>query len=266
MERRRRPGFTLVELLVVIGIIALLISILLPALTKAKAQALRIACASNLRAQGQGLAIYIHDTKYYPGHGARSQSGTIYAIWPTRIRKALKGGQGIFWCPANEPGFQWQRAGGPPTAVLSDQGFGYNPSERLLDVFTTPFSYGYNDWGYAINQATVQYPQRGLGGDIPSAGWSGVPELKAAKVKRPSEMIAIADNTSDSIWDFNIDPRWNQRNEWPGKIHSNGANVLFCDGHVEWFLQQELVDFKGQRTMSDRMNRMWNADNQAHWD
>jgi prepilin-type processing-associated H-X9-DG protein/prepilin-type N-terminal cleavage/methylation domain-containing protein len=258
--KRARTAFTLVELLVVIGIIALLISILMPALSKAKAQAMRISCASNLRAQGQGLAVYIHDTKYYPGH-AMNQGGVTYAVWPTRIRKALgRSGVGIFWCPANEPGFQWQ-TGGSPAAVASDQGFGYAPGERRLDVFNTPFSYGYNDWGFARAQAPPVGTQRGLGGDL----WAGHLEMKASKVKKPSEMIAIADNTSDSIWDFNIDPRFDQKNEWPGKIHSNGANVLFCDGHVQWYAQKELVEYNGRGSLNAGMHRMWNADNQI-WD
>lgn len=55
---KRRSGFTLVELLVVIAIIALLVSLLMPALGRAREQAKRLVCATNLRSMGQAIYQY----------------------------------------------------------------------------------------------------------------------------------------------------------------------------------------------------------------
>jgi prepilin-type processing-associated H-X9-DG protein len=100
----------LVELLVVIGIIAILIAILLPTISAANRQAKTTACAANLRSIGQAIKIYETEFKTYPlsryygrptsvgnapaGDGGDSDADKITHTWWSLIRKVMRGGKG----------------------------------------------------------------------------------------------------------------------------------------------------------------------------
>jgi prepilin-type N-terminal cleavage/methylation domain-containing protein/prepilin-type processing-associated H-X9-DG protein len=240
---KSRSGFTLVELLVVIGIIAVLIAILMPALQSARSQAMSVNCASNLRNMGHALTMYINESKHYPGH-ATQRNGVTFAVWPTRLRRFLNGNHDVFLCPTQDrEQSEWKINNTvAPVATAADTGFGYNEGETLLTTNNstpaTRFSYGYNDWGaYNILQTN---PQRGLGGDLYFGAFSQK-ELKASMVRKPAECITIADGQPDAIWDFAIDPT--DKDEAPGKIHRGGSNILWGDGHVSWHPQRDFIVF-----------------------
>src|SRR5205814_6995634 len=156
-----RGAFTLVELLVVIGLVALLIALLLPALRAAQEHARRAKCASNLRSIGQAMTMYVQHSGYYPCCMLLdySKPGVCFAIWPTQLRLFMGGNQEVFYCPSQDERCVWPLRGAPPPpghmGARADEyhtAFGYELSELLLQFQEDGyFSYGYNfaGWGRA---------------------------------------------------------------------------------------------------------------------
>lgn len=264
-----KRAFTLIEVLVVVAIIALLVAILLPSLTQARALSQRSACAANVHQIGIALNMYTTTYGYYPGHHLLNPTAQHHILWPVRLLRSMSGSgrsasqHQVYSCPSSKYKKRWdghQRIWysatlGPPLPT---------------DCFS--FDYGYNDWGTGeTNDPNDPKPNLGLGGHIVTNASDKtnriLGEVRVEKVKRPADMIAIADNDADDVykgrpgeWDTAIDPIDDANREWPGARHSKGANVLWADGHATHNLQSKLVE------KSLRARRRWNNDFRAHCD
>jgi len=180
---RSRTAFTLVELLVVIGIIALLISIILPALSKARESANTVKCASNLRCVGQGLTMYIATWKQtlpvayiYEGMSfGPPQTPTVadkgYAHWSGLIYGKGVVGADSFTCPSIDKG------GLPPT----------NPTASNLDPGQVNETAGVVDiqaprMAYTLNEAVCGRNKLVLGfqGAVRTYQWVRAPQVRQA--------------------------------------------------------------------------------------
>ena len=250
--RAERKAFTLIELLVVVSIIALLVAILLPALSKAREQSRRVVCASNLKQIGMLLEYYCADynSLYPPAHSTNypygadwrpvSQGGTggigligvfpyVFGVSDHREAKSIYGNErmNIFWCPNS---------------------FGrikYSEETWRSSAFC---SFGYNQYCSRTSASAI------IGDQSPIAKWQpifsplkNVPHTSSGQ-KSSNDWITFADVT---IWGY---PEQTLKSNHPATLtrsspagtftehYAAGMNGLYVDTHVSWLAVHDSFD------------------------
>jgi prepilin-type N-terminal cleavage/methylation domain-containing protein/prepilin-type processing-associated H-X9-DG protein len=234
--KRRRSGFTLIELLVVVSIIALLIAILLPSLARAKNNAKKTACASNLHQIGIALNTYAaeYDNNVPPetGRGVESYGWGTNSTAHLYLRRDANN----YTFPNGAPdtaGGHWRELIMQDNGIVKDPRVFYCPGQSNSTwQYTKPASSTTNPYDYLnpINQHSGYEYQLHTGGnpDASNTFQSGAKnvggQFEGAVYTKMSQFPKDIWVMSDKIYDVISIPHANNA----------GSNGLYSDGHVEF--------------------------------
>ena len=201
-----KAGFTLIEMMIVLVVIAVLAAILLPVFLRVREKARCTTCQSNLKQIAVAMQQYVQESDgHYPVMEHVQDGKTIY--WNDAITPYVKDGA-IFRCPTRQQA---------------------NPENPETD-------YGYNWMGLNTGQWDSN-SEKNLFGNTQFAG------VHESSIVPSSSVVALNYEGGPSSVDGGpdtdvVETSWGQR-LWLPALHSGGANVSYIDGHVKWRSKQE---------------------------
>ncbi len=242
----RRQGFTLIELLVVIAIIAILAAILFPVFGRARENARRTSCQSNLKQIGLGYFQYTQDyDERGPGQGEALDANNVHMSWDLVLQPYLKSTQ-IFQCPSDSV-----------SATFNVPGYGTNMKrsyrharyirDNNCDGRSSNDQQGRNLAGFAFASKTIMLA------DSPSCAGNGTDDWWCG-----SEFVVtdvLAGGNGAHLYDGSATAPVTGR-------HLDTDNILYMDGHVKAKrVTTNSAQFDGHTNYNDKFHDKYNWTN-----
>lgn len=265
-----KKGFTLVELLVVISIIAMLLAILMPSLQKAREQAKKIVCQTRQRQWILATHMYGNDNEQFMPY---FYDGRVNPNITNAIRETI-------WFSVLSPYLSQKRDSDDNYASeVRKCPSGHREKGRWQWGWTSDDPKDAEWLGWIGPQvATIEFNGKSINKLSPIFIANAAPALKVSNIQRPADWLIFIDVTDNfmygpmGMFDFDYDQdgkRDSNRNVYSyemypfnralPKVHSGGCNITLTDGHVEWIKYEKLweVDYIGFSTTPSPIHSYW---------